>query len=145
MILVDSLPRTSLGKIAYPELDVPAEDALGAPPRGARHEPRDRIEREVAALWSSLLGHESVPLDVGFTELGGTSVHLVRFHERLAARYGDALELVDLFRHPTVEELSRHLMGLADEQDERSLEEAARRAERMRDALADRRRPPASD
>lgn len=95
----DALPRTTLGKVLYPELPVPAFEPV--PSDGVQ--PRNDAEQTVAAAWCAVLGVDEVDVEASFTRLGGTSVHLVELLALLGERLGrDDLTVVDLFRHPTV-------------------------------------------
>jgi len=77
-----------------------------------------------------------------FFDLGGTSLLLYRVFSRLREVRGD-LRVVDLFRHPTVEALARHLgaeagppgAGHLDESRSRAMERRASRG-RARGAAA---------
>ncbi len=105
-----ALPRTGSGKVDRAALPPPA---VGDAARSAAWAPpRNEVERAVAEVFGDLLAVPSVGLDDSFFDLGGHSLLLVSARERLAARLGRAdLELVDLFRHPTVRGLARRLAG----------------------------------
>ena len=102
-----SLPRSAAGKLdrrALAALALPAEA-----PRGAA--PASTLERRIAAIWSDVLGLEAPPVDQGFFELGGHSLLAVRAHRLLERELGRAIPLIDLFAHPTIRALARHLDG----------------------------------
>jgi acyl carrier protein len=125
VVLLDALPRTTLGKLAYarlPDLETaaPARAAGGEPPR-------DETERQVAALWCEVLGLGGVGVKDGFGRLGGTSVQLAELVARLEQRFGRSLTIVDLFRYPTVEAQARALSGQSPHGSASGVEERARR------------------
>jgi amino acid adenylation domain-containing protein/FkbH-like protein len=64
--------------------------------------PQGVAEREVAAVWCEVLGLETAGRNDRFTDLGGTSLHLVRVHAALQRRFGRRFDLVRLFEHPTL-------------------------------------------
>ncbi|MET7598001.1 amino acid adenylation domain-containing protein [Streptomyces sp. NPDC005496] len=68
-----------------------------------------RLESELAALWSSVLGRDRVARDENFFDLGGNSLLLVTAQTTLNKALGCDLSVVDLFAHPTVRALARHL------------------------------------
>ncbi|MEO5725291.1 MAG: thioesterase domain-containing protein, partial [Ilumatobacteraceae bacterium] len=86
--------------------------ADGAEPSGLRFDrpdiaskysaPQTPIEREIAEMWSGLLGVETVGRDDDFFELGGQSLIAVRLFTRLRRRYNIDLPLATLFEAPTV-------------------------------------------
>lgn len=65
-------------------------------------------EVRIAAIWSDVLGCD-VNLDDNFFDLGGHSLLLVQVRQRLAGEGVADLALVELFAHPTVRVLGRHL------------------------------------
>jgi hypothetical protein len=65
-----------------------------------------------------------------FFDIGGHSLALVAVHERLAPHAPHGLDLVDLFRYPTVRALAAYLDGTTDS----ALDRAARRVAARRAA-----------
>ncbi|MEU4777381.1 amino acid adenylation domain-containing protein [Micromonospora sp. NPDC023633] len=70
--------------------------------------PDAAVEQAVTAVFGHLL-HAPVDVDTPFFRLGATSLTLVLAHRRLVAELCPELAIVDLFAHPTVRELSRHI------------------------------------
>jgi len=83
-----------------------AETAYVAPGRG--------LERALAEIWREVLGVPRVGVNDNFFDLGGHSLLLTRVQSRIGERCKVDLPIVDLFRHPTVGALARHLGGGAD-------------------------------
>ncbi|CAM5732412.1 SDR family NAD(P)-dependent oxidoreductase (Fragment) OS=Streptomyces tendae OX=1932 GN=GUR47_30600 PE=4 SV=1 [Streptomyces tendae] len=75
---------------------------------GAGEELR-RLENELAAVWCTVLGRDRVYRDENFFDLGGNSLLLVAAQTALNKALGCELTVVDLFAHPTVRALARHL------------------------------------
>ncbi len=105
LVFLESLPLTPRGKLDRRALPAPEADFAAVVPLA----PRDELEREIAAVWREALGVERVGVDDNFFDLGGHSMLLARVHVLLRERLGREVSLVDLFRHPTVAALARHL------------------------------------
>jgi acyl transferase domain-containing protein len=69
-------------------------------------EPRDDMEREIAAMWGSLFGVAEVGVHDNFFELGGHSLLAVQFISRLRDSFRVELGARDLFDAPTVSGLA---------------------------------------
>jgi len=120
---LERLPLTPNGKLDRRALPAPDAGRLGT--GAAWVEPRSGLERTIAGVWQEVLRAERVGVQDNFFELGGTSLGIAQVHSRLREALGRDLSLVDLFRHPTVGALARHLAGAADPG---GAEEAARSA-----------------
>lgn len=68
-----------------------------------------RLERRLADVWCEVLGRDRVGRDDNFFDLGGNSLLLVGAQAALNKELGCELGVVDLFTHPTVRTLARHL------------------------------------
>ena len=109
---LDSLPRTPNGKLDRIALrDRPEGRLLEAPPSASESSllPAARIEEAVAGIWREVLGLEKAGLDDNFFDLGGHSLHLARIQTKLGSLLGREIPILDLFDHPTISSLSRHL------------------------------------
>jgi acyl transferase domain-containing protein/thioesterase domain-containing protein/acyl carrier protein len=73
--------------------------------------PKTPIERELAAMWSELLGVEEVGRNDDFFELGGQSLIAVRLFSRLRKKYSIDLPLATLFEAPTIAECAAIVAG----------------------------------
>jgi amino acid adenylation domain-containing protein len=115
VVVLDALPRTPNGKVDRRALPAPEREAR--PAAGAA--PRTAMERRVAALWREVLG-AGVGVDENFFDAGGDSLRLFRLHALLRERLGAELEMVDLFRLPTVRDVAARLDGAAADEDTRA-------------------------
>ncbi|GGL80161.1 hypothetical protein GCM10010129_24750 [Streptomyces fumigatiscleroticus] len=70
------------------------------------------LENELARLWCGVLGRDRVGRDENFFDLGGNSLLLVAAQTAINKEFGCDLPVVDLFAHPTVRDLARHLSAL---------------------------------
>ncbi|MDV6291025.1 SDR family NAD(P)-dependent oxidoreductase [Streptomyces sp. UP1A-1] len=68
-----------------------------------------RLESRVAEVWRGVLGRDRVGRDDNFFDLGGNSLLLVTARTAVNRAFGTDLSVVDLFAHPTVRDLARHL------------------------------------
>jgi amino acid adenylation domain-containing protein len=104
MVPVSKLPLSGNGKVDRTRLTDRLRAALtgfddaGEPPRGD-------TEKQLAALWSELLGGE-IGRNRNFFALGGDSLLATRLVELLRRRHGVALTLRQLFTAPTVAQLA---------------------------------------
>jgi amino acid adenylation domain-containing protein/non-ribosomal peptide synthase protein (TIGR01720 family) len=103
-VFLDALPLLPNGKIDRRAL--PAPD--GARLRLDRDyvAPRTPLERQLAALWSEVLGVERVGIHDGFFQLGGHSLLATRLTSRLREELQVELPLRDVFEAHTVARLA---------------------------------------
>lgn len=106
-VAVDSFARTVNGKIDRTALPTGAQAPVGRPPRTP-------MERTVAEVWADVLAHAAIGVDDNFFDVGGHSMRLVAVQKRLADRLERTVPIVDLYEHPTVASLARHLDGASD-------------------------------
>jgi hypothetical protein len=95
---LDALPLTVHGKLDRDALLEP--DLAGG--AEAREPPRTPWERRLAALWKELLGVPRVGRDDSFFEMGGHSLKAAALAARLLGEHALQIELVEVFRHPTL-------------------------------------------
>lgn len=110
LLPIDSLPRTSTGKLdrrALARLPLPERaSAISAPPQRAS-------EAAILAVWTHVLGHTPPRLDLDFFASGGDSLAAARLVRMLDRRFGLKLPLAELFEGRSVIDLARRLDGLA--------------------------------
>lgn len=68
------------------------------------------VAEVIGAVWSQVLGEGSVDPDIGFFDLGGSSLDVLEVVNRLRVRW-PGLRSVDLFLYPTVNSLAEFLEG----------------------------------
>ena len=106
LIPLPALPRTPNGKLDRRALPVPA---AGGPAAGA--EPATVSEQIVAAIWSDLLGLDSVGAGDDFFALGGHSLLATQAMARVRRAFGVELPLSALISAPTVSALAAAIDG----------------------------------
>ncbi|MFF5157806.1 amino acid adenylation domain-containing protein [Streptomyces sp. NPDC000348] len=78
----------------------------------AEEEGLRRLESRIADVWRDVLGRDRVGRDDNFFDLGGNSLLLVTARTAVDRVFGTELSVVDLFAHPTVRDLARHLSAI---------------------------------
>ncbi|MZF89093.1 non-ribosomal peptide synthetase [Streptomyces sp. SID5643] len=99
-VLLDRFPLTVNGKVDQRGLPEPDFAAHGAADTFV--EPRDALEKEIAAEWEALLSVPRVGRDDDFFSLGGHSLLATRLLWSLRARLSVELALGEFYRLPTV-------------------------------------------
>ncbi len=110
MAVVPELPLTANGKTDRAAL---ARWPIAAGPAAAGAAaalPRGEVVGTIAAAWRAALGRDAVGTGENFFNLGGHSLLLVEVHSALQARFPQ-LQILDLFRYPTIAALAAHLAG----------------------------------
>lgn len=73
-----------------------------------------RIEEILTGIFEQALKVKKIPLDDNFFELGAHSLLLATLEARIKKEVSERLELLDLFRFPTIRQLSRYLVDSDD-------------------------------
>ncbi|MDC2961037.1 non-ribosomal peptide synthetase [Streptomyces gilvifuscus] len=79
------------------------------PERADSDEDARQLESRLAEVWCAVLGRDRVGLDENFFDLGGNSLLLVTAQSAVNSAFDADVSVVDLFAHPTVRDLARHL------------------------------------
>ncbi|MFC0215899.1 amino acid adenylation domain-containing protein [Paenibacillus chartarius] len=107
-IQLPKLPLTPNGKTDRRALPLPE----GGPNGGeAFVEPRNELERTLAAIWSDVLGVERVGIRDNFFTLGGHSLKAMMLVSRMNKQCETDVPLKVLFERPTIEALSAYMSG----------------------------------
>jgi phthiocerol/phenolphthiocerol synthesis type-I polyketide synthase E len=105
-VFLDILPLNPNGKVDRRQLPAPTfdtEDETADEPAGTE------MERVIAAIWCEVLQRDRVPLEGNFFDLGGDSLLMVQGFAKLREKVPVKLEVIDLFRYPTVRALARYV------------------------------------
>ena len=135
-VLLDKLPLTRNGKVDRNAL--PAPENVRFDLKASYVAPQTRVERTLAAIWQQALHVDNVGVNDNFFELGGHSLLMVQVHSKLRATFEKEISMVEMFQHPTIKSLAKHL-SRKDGQP-RSYEKLRGRAERQRDAMSRKKR-----
>ncbi|PKV83800.1 non-ribosomal peptide synthetase [Streptomyces sp. TLI_146] len=71
-----------------------------------------RLEKILSTIWCRVLERDRVGVEENFFDLGGHSLLLVRAQGAVNEELGCDLSVVDLFSHPSVRALARHLTDI---------------------------------
>jgi amino acid adenylation domain-containing protein/FkbM family methyltransferase len=137
-VLLDQLPLSRNGKVDRRQL--PAPDDAAADRAADYVAPETNLERAVASIWQQALRVERVGLHDNFFDLGGHSLLMVQVHGRLRELVQREVSMVEMFQHPTVHALARHLSGEPAASPRQAFEQVKDRAERQREAQKRQRR-----
>jgi amino acid adenylation domain-containing protein len=95
---LDSLPLTPSGKVdrrALPEIEVVAGETTTVAPR-------TDLERQLAEIWSDVLGVVDVGIHDNFFDVGGNSLSAIRLFSAVKKLTGEKVELPELFASPSI-------------------------------------------
>ncbi len=101
---IPRLPLNSTtGKVDRNQLPDPGNFSLGS---GTEYEaPRNELELQLALIWQELLNREQIGIHDNYFAIGGDSIKAIQVTSRLSQK-GYKLELVNIFKHPTISELA---------------------------------------
>ncbi|MCM0622628.1 non-ribosomal peptide synthetase [Nocardioides sp. BSK12Z-4] len=115
LVLVKQLPLNANGKIDESRLAdlAAATSARRLPEASPGDRPADsalRLESQIELVWCEVLGLDAIEYDEAFFDVGGDSLTIGTVHTRLRELYpAHDLKVIDLFTHPTIQELADHL------------------------------------
>jgi acyl-CoA synthetase (AMP-forming)/AMP-acid ligase II/aryl carrier-like protein len=119
VVPVRRIPKTTSGKIqrhlleqeylagAY-AAELAALKALDAAHAGA-DAPHTSIERALQEICEAALDGRHVELHENLFDLGASSLKLVAIHEQIDRRWPGAVDVTDIFDHPTIAEMARFI------------------------------------
>ncbi|MEK4076657.1 amino acid adenylation domain-containing protein [Paenibacillus sp. FSL M7-0656] len=102
------MPLTPNDKIDRKALPASEGNALTG---GEYVAPRNEAERTLADVWQAVLNADRVGVTDHFFELGGDSIKSIQVSSRLH-QAGYKLEIRDLFKYPTISQLSLHVIPI---------------------------------
>ena len=95
---IEAIPELANGKIDYKSL--PRPEAVRAQKEIAA--PVTWYQKEMAAIWSKMLGINAISLYDDFFEMGGNSLYLIELTLRINERFNIKIKVSDLFRLSTL-------------------------------------------
>ena len=106
IVEVDHFPLTLNGKIDHKSLPAPMAETK------TTNQPATELERDIAAIWSTILGHDHFGRDDNFFQIGGDSVRLVRMQADLKKLLGRSVPITALFQQYTIKSLAAYLTDI---------------------------------
>jgi amino acid adenylation domain-containing protein len=110
IIDVETIPTTATGKTDRDALVALADDLLVEQQSGAVAAPAeyaDDLERELAAVWSTVLGVDGILRERPLLEYGAHSLNIFTALAQVQETYGVPVPMVDFFGSPTIATLAR--------------------------------------
>ncbi|KAK4076963.1 uncharacterized protein Triagg1_3930 [Trichoderma aggressivum f. europaeum] len=107
---LDSFPLTPNGKIDRKAL--PENENGETVEATAQTKSGNELERSILAIWSKVLGHDNISLDVNFFHIGGDSLRVVRVQKELERLLGRWISSAKIFEHNTIKTLAEYLGGI---------------------------------
>ncbi len=104
IVLLEAMPKTPNGKVDKRAL--PAPQAADFAETQEYVAPADELEKQLAAIWETVLDRKPVGIRDNFFELGGHSLLAARLMHRIEQSLGERLPLAALLQAPTIEQLS---------------------------------------
>ncbi len=130
-VLLDCLPTTESGKVNRRALPAPPDTRTS--PVDGYDAPGSALERELADIWTSVLGIDDLGTNENFFDLGGDSLRAMAISARIRARLGLDTSVKLLIKNPTIKRLAKRLSQDLERQPSSAscaiprLDEAARR------------------
>ncbi|RPI03062.1 MAG: amino acid adenylation domain-containing protein, partial [Calditrichaeota bacterium] len=109
-IRVDEIPLTVNGKVDRRRLPLPTLEDIGTTVEYVA--PRNDEERDIAAVWSEVLGKPEIGIHDNFFDIGGHSLLATQVISRLRELLNLDIPVALIFEAPTVAEMNEKLHGL---------------------------------
>ena len=107
--VVDEIPLTTNGKVDFAALPAPAARRRGVVGESVGRAPESETEREIAAIWTSVLGVNNVAATEDFFAMGATSLHALEMIVRVSSHFDVVVPESVAFTERSVEALARYL------------------------------------
>lgn len=105
-VILEALPLGPNGKVERRKL--PAPEISRRSPDSEHAIPANDLEKQITAAWQEVLHIERISVNENWFDLGANSLHTVRVQNMLKRRLNRDIELVELFRFPTIRSLAAH-------------------------------------
>jgi natural product biosynthesis luciferase-like monooxygenase protein/amino acid adenylation domain-containing protein len=106
-VMLEALPLSANGKVDRKALPEPEE--MPDPRIESYVAPETDLEHDIAGLLQDILQTERIGVHDNFFDLGGNSLHLIRFHNKLQRLLNREIPITDMFRHVTINSLAQYL------------------------------------
>jgi len=122
VVPVKRIPKTTSGKVqrhlleqAHVEGEFDPEltelQVLRAAKSGAAQVSGSELETQLQAICERALPGKRVDVNDNLFEIGASSLKLIEIHENIDREFPGLIDLTELFDHPTIAELAKHLEG----------------------------------
>jgi amino acid adenylation domain-containing protein len=135
-VLLDALPLAPSGKVDRRALPLPG--ISDSEPETSYVAPQNELEQVIAGVWQEMLQVERLSVRDNLFDLGGHSLILLQIQSKLRIVLNRSISIIEMFEHPTVSSLAKHLSRQQDEP--HAFEQAHQEAAARHEALKKRRR-----
>ena len=122
VVPVRRIPKTTSGKVqrhlletAYIDGEFDAElkelQALREAGGGAAQVSGTELENRLQSICEAALPGKRIAVNDNLFEIGASSLKLIEIHENVDSEFPGLIDLTELFDHPTIAELAKHLEG----------------------------------
>jgi acyl-CoA synthetase (AMP-forming)/AMP-acid ligase II/aryl carrier-like protein len=122
VIPVKRIPKTTSGKVQRYLLeqahidgefdaDIAELAALRAAPSGGPQVSGSDLENRLQSICEAALPGKRIDVHDNLFEIGASSLKLIEIHETIDRDFPGVIDLTELFDHPTIAELAKHLEG----------------------------------
>lgn len=118
-VTLDEFPLTHTGKVNRKAL--PEPDEVNTERTTEYIAPRNNVEENLVQVWQQVLGINTVGINDDFFMLGGDSIKAIQIVNRIR-EFGLKLEISEIFRNPTIGELSGIVQVLDSKSDQSVME-----------------------
>jgi amino acid adenylation domain-containing protein len=125
---VETIPVTASGKVDRNALPEP-----GIHPENDCVPPRNEVEEKLVEIWANVLGLQRIGIRDNFFQIGGDSIKVIKLLNLINDTLGTGLNVVDLYVHGTIEDLSENLDAYRKKDDDRELKEVLSEIEKLKD------------
>jgi acyl-CoA synthetase (AMP-forming)/AMP-acid ligase II/aryl carrier-like protein len=126
VVPVKRIPKTTSGKVQRHllvqaqidgEFDAELAElaALRAARAGAAQVSESDLEAQLQAICESALPGKRIDVNDNLFEIGASSLKLIEIHENIDRDFPGMIDLTELFDHPTIAQLAKHLEGKLSE------------------------------
>jgi len=102
-IQLDKLPLTSNGKLDKSALPKPTVEYMA---------PRTAIEKQLANIWSEILGFDNISIESDFFETGGHSLKAYTLTSKVHKEFGVRFPLAEIFKTSTIRSMAEYITAL---------------------------------
>jgi acyl carrier protein len=106
-VMLEAMPLTANGKLDRKALPAPVPVQTGSEQTFV--EPQTETEQTIAQIWREVLHQEQIDVNSNFFDIGGDSLLLLRANARLKQALNRDLNMVEMFRYPTISSLAGYL------------------------------------
>ena len=71
--------------------------------------PQINIKDTLTSIWVDVLEYDEISPESNFFDLGGHSMIMIKVHERIKSELNVDMEIIDLFKYPTLASLSEYV------------------------------------